>query len=234
VLWPLGAGPDVFVDSEATIANSVLLGCEVVVRGVSKIADDCEVGSRAVIGKGGDFSCGAVVDEGCTIGAGSIVFAGARLGPQVTLGDHCFVREGSVVGARTTLARGASLERDVVVGRDVTIARGANLTTGTVVGDRVYIGEYVVTTNDDTMGRHDSRRPNLAPILRSECRIGARAALTPGVTIGEGAWVQAGSVVTRDVAPGVLVGGRPATEIAEEPNMSMLSLGALRSAEARI
>lgn len=43
--------------------------------------------------------------------------------------------------------------------------------------------------------------------------IGSHSIILPGVTIGEGALVAAGSVVTKSVAPGIVVGGNPAKEI---------------------
>jgi maltose O-acetyltransferase len=51
----------------------------------------------------------------------------------------------------------------------------------------------------------------VAPVrLRRGCYLGAGCTLLPGVTIGERAVVAAGAVVTRDVAPGTIVGGVPA------------------------
>lgn len=51
--------------------------------------------------------------------------------------------------------------------------------------------------------------------LNGGCWIGMRATIMPGVTIGEGAIVAAGSVVTQNVAPYTVVGGVPATVIKE-------------------
>ena len=86
--------------------------------------------------------------------------------------------------------------------------------TGTaVVEDDVFIGPGVMTTNDDTMNRHPPGVPLRGPVLRRACRIGGGATLTPGVEIGEEAFVAAGSVVTRDVLPRMVVMGVPAHEV---------------------
>lgn len=47
-------------------------------------------------------------------------------------------------------------------------------------------------------------------VLQDGCWLGMRAMIMPGVTIGEGAVVAAGSVVTKDVPPYAIVGGNPA------------------------
>jgi acetyltransferase-like isoleucine patch superfamily enzyme len=66
-----------------------------------------------------------------------------------------------------------------------------------------------------TAGRRDRSVPLRGPRLRRACRIGAGAVLLPGVEIGEEAFVGAGSVVTRDVAPRMVAFGSPAREVRE-------------------
>ena len=63
--------------------------------------------------------------------------------------------------------------------------------------------------NDDTMGRHAPRAPLRGATLRRACRIGGGVVLTPGVEIGEEAFVAAGAVVTRDVPARAVVMGVP-------------------------
>lgn len=92
------------------------------------------------------------------------------------------------------------------------------------IGDRVHIGhEVLLLTLDHEIGPPTERCARLiaAPIeIGDGCWIGSRVTVLPGVTIGAGAVVAAGSVVTRDVAPGVIVGGVPARvlrNLEEEP-----------------
>ena len=67
--------------------------------------------------------------------------------------------------------------------------------------------------NDNTMARNDRKTPLRGPTLRRGCRIGGGVLLTPGVEIGEEAFVGAGAVVTRDVPARTRVAGVPARSI---------------------
>ena len=96
------------------------------------------------------------------------------------------------------------------------------LTAFTVVEDDVFIGPGATTTNDDTMGRHPAGAPLRGAILRRACRIGGGAVLTPGVEIGEEAFVAAGALVTGDVPARAVVMGVPARVVREVPDEDLL------------
>ena len=145
--------------------------------------------------------------------ANAVVFAGAELGDGVIVGDQAVVRENTSIGARSVVGAGVVVENNVSIGERVKIQTGAYVTAHTTVEDEVFIAPAVVTTNDNTMGRHGADHSNLGPILRRGCRVGGGAILLPGVEVGEEAFVAAGALVTRDVAPGMLAMGSPAREV---------------------
>lgn len=109
------------------------------------------------------------------------------------------------------------------VGRDVYIADGLliveeladrdNLT----IGDRVSIAPRVTIVTSSHPNR--SRIRAFAPtgkgpvVIHDDAWIGAHAVILPGVTVGHGAVVGAGSVVASDVPPMVIVAGQPARQI---------------------
>jgi len=85
-----------------------------------------------------------------------------------------------------------------------------------VFPELVTIGAGVVISMRCTLLAHDDASHTVAPIeLGNHCFIGAGAIILPGVSIGEGAIVAAGAVVSRDVAPGTTVGGVPARLLKE-------------------
>jgi len=83
--------------------------------------------------------------------------------------------------------------------------------SGITIGEDAAIGSYVLITDSDFHGISPSSRPRTQPItIGDHVWIGMRATILKGVTIGDGAIVAAGSVVTRDVEPDTLVAGSPA------------------------
>lgn len=136
--------------------------------------------------------------ESKEIGAGTRIWAfahimsGAKIGKKCNIGDHCFVEEKAQIGD------------------NVTIKNHVAIWEGVTVEDGVFIGPNVALTNEL---RPRSRNPQW---LLSETRIregatvGANATILCGITIGNFAFVAAGSVVTKDVRPYGLVCGNPA------------------------
>jgi acetyltransferase-like isoleucine patch superfamily enzyme len=97
------------------------------------------------------------------------------------------------------------------------------------IGEHVMMGPEVVIL-DRNHRFDDPARPigeqgeteSMPPVIGNNIWIGVRAIILPGVRIGDGAIIGAGSVVTKDVAPYTIVGGNPAKVIgfrgvADEP-----------------
>lgn len=223
---PLGDG--LLLGEDVHVGEGVSFGAYVVVHDGTTIGAGCTIEDHVVLGKRPRLAAGSgargdvaalELSERVTVCAGAVVFAGAAVGAETILGDQSFVRERSSIGAQSVIGRGSVVDNDVHVGARVRVQTGVYLTAFTVVEDDVFVGPGVTTTNDDTMARHGPTTPLRGALLRRACRIGGGAVLTPGVEIGEEAFVAAGALVTRDVPPRAVVMGAPARvirEVAEE------------------
>lgn len=107
---------------------------------------------------------------------------------------------------------------NIEIGSDVFINRGVYIVApmSVQIGDNVLIGPYVVINS----GMHHYENPavpireqghkELPVIIEDDVWIGAHAMILPGITIGRGAIIGAGSVVTKNVPAFAVVGGVPA------------------------
>jgi acetyltransferase-like isoleucine patch superfamily enzyme len=163
-----------------------------------------------------------VVGDGAVVCCGAVVCAGAALGAGVVIGDQAFIRERVAVGRDSAVGRGSSVENDVVIGARTRIQTDAYITAFSSLEDDVFVAPRVITTNDMTAGRRGPGVPLRGPVLRRACRVGAGAVLLPGVEVGVEAFVGAGSVVTRDVAPRSLVVGSPARHVRDVDERELL------------
>lgn len=111
--------------------------------------------------------------------------------------------------------------RNITVGKHVFFNSGCRLQDqgGITIGDGCLLGHNVVlaTLNHEMAPSHRADMIPAPIVIGKNVWIGANATVCPGVTIGDGAVVAAGAVVTRDVAPGSVVGGVPARLIKTIP-----------------
>jgi acetyltransferase-like isoleucine patch superfamily enzyme len=152
-----------------------------------------------------------VIGDGTIVSTGAIVFAGTRIGARVIVGDQACVRERVDIDDDVVVGRGVLVENDTTIGALTKIQANAYITAYSTLEDNVFIAPCVVTTNDNFMGRTERRHELIkGPTVRRGARVGGGAILCPGIVIGEDAFVGAGAVVTKDVAPRMLVVGSPA------------------------
>lgn len=116
-----------------------------------------------------------------------------------------------------------------------------NLGATITIGDRVSFGHQVmVMTDSHVIGDRKRRAGPLEALpvqINDGAWVGARATILPGVTIGEGVVVAAGAVVTKSVAPHLLVGGvpaRPIRELAEDSHEQRTAFPKLSSPSGAI
>lgn len=141
----------------------------------------------------------------------SIVDRGAEVGRGTRIWHFCHVMPRAKIGARCSLGQNVFVADDVVIGDNVKIQNNVSLYSGVHVEDDVFLGPSAVFTNvlnpRSRVSRKDEFRRTL---VRRGASIGANATVVCGATLGEYAFVGAGSVVRRDVPDHALVFGVPA------------------------
>jgi len=115
-------------------------------------------------------------------------------------------------------------EAGVQLGKGVTVERGAKLDPGhpwlISIGDGSTIAPEVYIIAHDASVRQPMGWTKLQRVtIGADVFVGLRAIIMPGVTIGDGAIIGAGAVVTRDVPAGAVVGGNPAVVIAQRDDV---------------
>jgi len=115
----------------------------------------------------------------------------------------CEIGEGTKVGAFVEIQKGAK------IGKNCKISSHSFICEGVVIEDGVFIGHNVTFIND--------KHPKISrdwkvvkTVVKKGASIGSSATIMCGVTIGEGALIGAGSVVTKNVPAKKIVAGNPA------------------------
>jgi len=139
------------------------------------------------------------VDEPCRIGEGTRIWHFSHVMKDCVIGREC------IIGQNVFVASG------VHVGDRCKIQNNVSLYEGVTLEDDVFCGPSMVFTNVINPRSEVSRRDEFKPTLvRKGASIGANATVICGVTIGIGAFIAAGAVVTHDVPDFALVVGNPA------------------------
>ena len=135
----------------------------------------------------------------------------ARIGERTVVWRYTTILENVIIGDDCVIGACVFLGADVTIGDATRLHHGAALAAGSRVGARVYIGTHVtfIDVKYTDLGQKDAEihRP---PVVEDDVMIGCNSVLLPGVVVGRGACVGAGSVVTKDVPAGVTVMGNPA------------------------
>jgi bifunctional UDP-N-acetylglucosamine pyrophosphorylase/glucosamine-1-phosphate N-acetyltransferase len=163
----------------------------------TQIAQDVLIEPNVVFGPGVTIESGAVihafshlegahVSAGATVGPYARLRPGANLGPDSKVGNFCEVKKAEI-GA------GAKVNHLTYIG-------------DAFVGEKTNIGAGTITCNYDGVNKHVTR-------IGANAFIGSNSSLVAPVSIGDGALVASGSVVTEDVPDDAVAFGRARQEV---------------------
>ena len=147
------------------------------------------------------------------------VYVGSRLRSIVLKTAGFNIGGGTLLVDTPTITGSGNIYRRLQIGRSCFMNLGCilDLSADIIIGSNVSFGQQVMLlTNSHTLSNHERRAGETfaRPVhIEDGVWLGARCIIFPGVTVGRGAVVAAGAVVTTDVAPNMMVGGVPAREI---------------------
>ena len=146
-----------------------------------------------------------------------------KIASSVTLGNNVYLADfinlyGCRIGDNTKIGPFVEIQKNVSIGKCCKIQSHSFLCEGVIIEDEVFIGHGVMFIND-RYPRSTTESGTLQTemdwqvvftLVKKGASIGSNATILCGTTVGEGAIVGAGSVVTKDVPSGVTVAGNPA------------------------
>jgi len=144
----------------------------------------------------------AVVDEPCAIGKGTRIWHFSHVMENARIGEKCSIGQNVLIG------KGVSIGKQCKIQNNVTVYEGVTLE------DYVFCGPSMVFTNVYNPRCEIPRMTELRPTLvKKGATLGANSTIVCGHTIGEYAFIGAGSVVTKDVPNYALMVGNPAARM---------------------
>ncbi|ATE52427.1 MULTISPECIES: bifunctional UDP-N-acetylglucosamine diphosphorylase/glucosamine-1-phosphate N-acetyltransferase GlmU [Actinosynnema] len=183
---------------------------------------DVELGRDALVEPGVQLRAGTTVGEGavvgpdttlsaCAVGAGASVVrthgSGAVIGAGASVGPFAFLRPGTRLGADGKIGTFVEVKNSEI-GAGSKVPHLSYIGDATI-GEQSNIGAASVTVNYDGVHKHRT-------VIGSHCRTGSDNMFVAPVTVGDGAYTGAGTVLRRDVPPGALaVSGGPQRNLAD-------------------
>ena len=141
----------------------------------------------------------------------SIIEKNAKIGKHTKIWNWVQIMGEVSIGCECKIGNNCFIESGVVIGNRVTIKNNVALYNGAIIEDDVFLGPNCVFTNVLTPRAFVSRKNEfLKTTIKKGATIGANTTIVCGVTIGEYAFIGAGSVVTKDIPPFTLCYGNPA------------------------
>ena len=139
-------------------------------------------------------------------GKGVITGANVQFGREVVVWNYVVIGDNTKIGDGTCIGSFCDIGKNVTIGKNCNIQTHVTISNGCIIGNNVFIAPNSTLLND----KFPLSERLAPPTIKDNVIIGGCSVILPNVTIDESAVIAAGSVVTRDVAKGMVVKGNPA------------------------
>lgn len=169
---------------ELTVGQDIVIDINVIIEGRVTIGSGCKIGPNTVLRN-------TTLGDRVEIKANSVL-EDAVIGADCTIGPFARIRPGTVLAAHAHVGNFVEIKNSK-------IGEGSKVNHLTYIGDsdigkRVNIGAGTITCNYDGVNKHKTQ-------IGDQAFIGSNSSLVAPVTIGEGAYIGSGSVITQDAPP---------------------------------
>jgi acetyltransferase-like isoleucine patch superfamily enzyme len=190
-------GHNVTIDDFTIVGDNVIVG------------DDTRIGSHCHVGCPGGGAEGKPLQIGprSTIRSHCILYEGSSFEAGLSTGHQVLIREKTVAGKDLQVGSQSDIEGDCVIGDYVKIHSDVHVAQKSRIGNFVFLHPRVQFTNDPFPPSFTTS----GIIVNDMAVVCTGSLLLPGVTIGLGGFVAAGSLVKADVPDIHCVAGNPAT-----------------------
>ncbi|MGO8807697.1 MAG: acyltransferase [Candidatus Bathyarchaeia archaeon] len=142
-------------------------------------------------------------------GVGIVTGANVEIGKDVAIWNYVVIGDGVKIGDDTLIGSFCDIGKEVVIGKRCNIQAHVTISNGCILGDNVFIAPNTSLLND----KYPKSTFMTPPIIKDNVAIGGGVTILPDVTVGEKAVIGGGSVVTKNVAPKMVLSGAPAKVI---------------------
>ncbi len=175
-----------WIDVDVQLGRDVTLLPGTQLHGTTSVADEATIGPDTTL-------------RDCQVGPGASIVrthgSGAEIGPGADVGPFSYLRPGTRLGAQSKV--GAFVEiKNADIGRGSKVPHLSYVGDASI-GDHTNIGAATVFVNYDGLAKHRTT-------IGSHARTGADNMFVAPVSVGDGAYTAAGSVITEDVPPGAM------------------------------
>lgn len=152
------------------------------------------------------------IGDNTIIGANTVIYNNVRIGKNCLIGDGVVIREDVVIGDNCIIGINTKVGARTEIHNFTRVMDLTNVASDAYLGEHVFIGPGCMSGNDNNLGRNSTGDGHsyTGPIIEDYVTIGMNTSILPSVRIGKDSIVAAHSVVSRDVAPGIMVIGAPA------------------------
>ncbi|MDF2857027.1 MAG: AChain [Neobacillus sp.] len=206
----------VIIEDDVIIGDSCYLDYGCIIRKGVKLGENSYVGPNCILGefqmdfhndRDSEYNPKSLtIGNNALIRSHTVIYSGSAIGRNFQTGHHVTVRENVEAGQNLRVGTLSDIQGTCKIGDYVNFHSNVHIAMYSKIGNYVWIFPFFMSTND----------PIPPSEIISGCTIddyaviATKATLLPGIKIGEGAFIGAGSVVTKDIPSNMLAVGNPA------------------------